>query len=110
MASFSHQSAFERALEGFKEGLKRREIDDFKSTTLSELRSGIITLQATQHSQRQLRNLNRLQPFLEATEEYAEVIREFCDGDDIIAFLWVRSPQLKSFNTSLYFHRDPSSS
>ncbi|KAI0898910.1 putative zinc finger protein [Annulohypoxylon nitens] len=88
MASFSHQSAFERALGGFKEGLKRREIDDFKSTTLSELRSGIITLQATQHSRRELRNLNRLQPFLEATEEYAEVIREFCDGDDIIAFLW----------------------
>ncbi|KAI1091079.1 putative zinc finger protein [Rostrohypoxylon terebratum] len=88
MASYSHQSAFEKAIGGFKEGLRRREIDDFKSTTLDELRTGIITLQATQHSKRELRNLNRLQPFLEATEQYAEVIREFCDNDDIVAFLW----------------------
>lgn len=89
MASNPHAPAFERVLEEFKKGLKKRDQENFKITTFKELRKSIGDLQTKQHSQRRLQNLNRLKPFLEAIEQYGKVVEVFCNSNDIVAFVWV---------------------
>jgi hypothetical protein len=84
-------SPFERALEAFKKSLKKKDQNNFKSTTFDELEKSITGLQAKQNAKRQLRNLNRLKPFLEAIEQYGKVIEVFCNSNDIVAFVWVRN-------------------
>lgn len=93
MASNPHQRTFEGVLEEFKKGLKRRELESFKITTFKELERSIGHLQAKQHSQRQLQNLNRLKPFLEAIEQYGKVIEVFYNSNEIVAFVWVSNFQ-----------------
>ncbi|KAI1355972.1 putative zinc finger protein [Xylaria sp. FL0043] len=80
--------AFDKALEEFKEGLRRRDIEKFKSTTLGELNLSIQRLQARQHAERRLLNMNRLQPFLDAIEQYGNVVAKFYSNTDIVAFIW----------------------
>jgi hypothetical protein len=77
------------ALKDFKKDLKRRNQQDFSDTTYETLRVSIATLQAPQHAQRRLKNLNRLMPFLRAIEQYRLVIREFHDTNEIMAIIWV---------------------
>lgn len=90
MATSIHQASFERAIENFKKGLGRREMDDFRKTTFTELKETIATLQARQHFQRRLQDFNRLHSFLETIEQYGKVVTElFYRSDDIVAFVWV---------------------
>ncbi|KAI3335699.1 putative zinc finger protein [Ustulina deusta] len=88
MAGHIKQSLFEKALEDFKKGLGRREIGDFKATTLEELERSIGELQAKQHAQRRLQDLNRLQPFLKAMKQYGQVVDLLCSNNDILGFVW----------------------
>ncbi|KAI0192374.1 hypothetical protein EV127DRAFT_426763 [Xylaria flabelliformis] len=83
-----NQSLFDKALEEFKQSLGRREINDFKATTMKELKASIGKLQAKQHAQRRLKDLNRLEPFLEAIQQYEELVSKFYRNDDIVAFIW----------------------
>ncbi|KAI8630498.1 putative zinc finger protein [Xylariaceae sp. FL1651] len=88
MAGHTNQLLFDKALGEFKEGLRRREIEDFKTTTLKELNTTIRQLQAKQHAQRRLQDLNRLQPFLKAIEQYGELVDRFYSNNEIVAFVW----------------------
>ncbi|RSL89343.1 hypothetical protein CEP51_001245 [Fusarium floridanum] len=83
-----HSPGFQTALEEFKKDLKKRDQENFKVTTRETLRTSIATLQVQQHAQRRLQNPNRLMPFLTAVEQYGEVVREFCDNNEIMAFIW----------------------
>lgn len=89
MAGQINHSSFDKALDQFKEGLGRREIEDFKTTTLKDLKINIGNLQAKQHAQRRLRDFSRLQLFLEAIEQYRDVVDKLYSNNDIIAFIWV---------------------
>ncbi|KAF5633833.1 nucleoside phosphorylase [Fusarium tjaetaba] len=48
----------------------------------------IYTVLEQQHARRQLQNLNRLAPFLEATKQYGDVASLFYEGDEIMPFIW----------------------
>lgn len=84
-----HQSPFEKSIGEFKEGLRRRDVEDFRATTLEDLRTRIATVQSRLHAQRRLQDLNRLQPFLDAIEQYGKVVSTFFRSTDIVAFIWV---------------------
>ncbi|KAI4598575.1 hypothetical protein KJ359_002988 [Pestalotiopsis sp. 9143b] len=84
----NHPSPFEEAIGRFIEGLRRRDAEDFRVTTLEHLKASIANLQARQHSQRRLQNLNRLEPFLEAIEQYGKVVSTFYRDTNIVAFIW----------------------
>ncbi|KAI1147252.1 putative zinc finger protein [Nemania diffusa] len=88
MASRINPSSFDKALGEFKEGLGRREIEEFRTTTLKELKISIGKLQAQQHAQGQQQDLNRLQPFIEAIEQYGKMVGIFYSNDDIVTFVW----------------------
>lgn len=79
---------FERALAQFKMGLKKRDLENFKKTTLVDLRQTIGELQEKQHASRRLQGLNRIQPFLEAMEQFGKVITIFANTNEILAFVW----------------------
>ncbi|KAF2178004.1 putative zinc finger protein [Zopfia rhizophila CBS 207.26] len=102
MANSSHAPAFERALEEFRKGLKKRDQEEnFKKTTFDELKKCIGDLQTKQHSLRRLQNLNRLKPFLEAMEQYGKVVTIFCNSNDLVAFVWVASSYAEAFGELL---------
>ncbi|KAI0157994.1 putative zinc finger protein [Hypoxylon sp. FL1284] len=84
-------SPFEKAIGEFKEGLSRRDIEDFRTTTLDQLRTAIVTLQTRLHTQRRLQDLNRLQPFLEAIEQYGKLVSTFYRNNDTVALIWTTS-------------------
>jgi hypothetical protein len=91
MAATNYAAAFERTLEEFKKDLKKRDLDNFRNTTLDGLKQCIGDLQTRQHSSRRLQNLNRLKPFIEAMEQYGKVVTIFVNSNEIVAFVWVRS-------------------
>jgi tetratricopeptide (TPR) repeat protein len=79
---------FERALAQFKMGLKKRDQETFKKTTLTDLKNTIGELQAKQHASRRLQGLNRIQPFLEAMEQFGKAIAIFANTNELVAFIW----------------------
>ncbi|KAJ3454415.1 hypothetical protein MRS44_018309 [Fusarium solani] len=79
---------FQRMLEEFKQGLKKRDQETFKLTTLDTLSRSIATLQARLHAERRLQNPNRLVRFLEAIKQYGEILRVFCINNEVMAFIW----------------------
>ncbi|KAI1376891.1 hypothetical protein F4677DRAFT_459629 [Hypoxylon crocopeplum] len=93
MATNTNAFAFETALVQFKSGLKKRDRDKFKDVTLEGLLKEIENIQNTQHSQRRGKNIARLQPFIEAMNEFGKVIEVFCNTTEMVAFVWVESPQ-----------------
>ena len=85
------QSHFESILEDFKSGLKKRDQENFRLTTLEDLEQTIADIQAEQHGERRLQNLNRLKPFLECLNQYGNVVDIFCNSSQFLPFVWVRS-------------------
>ncbi|KAF5984602.1 Pfs domain-containing protein [Fusarium coicis] len=76
-------------LEQFKQTLQgKKDLENFKATTLDTLKDSISEIQAKQHARRQLQNLNRLAPFLEATKQYGDLAHLFYEGDEIMPFIW----------------------
>ncbi|KAK8123091.1 hypothetical protein PG984_011761 [Apiospora sp. TS-2023a] len=91
MADNRYQSSFEKfekSIVEFKEGLRKRDVEDFRATELEHLRTRIATLQTRQHAQRRLQDFNQLQPFLEAIEQYGKVVSLFYANQEIVAFIW----------------------
>lgn len=89
VATASHAPAFERILEDFKKTLKKRDLENFKHTTYGDITKCIGELQETQHKTRRNQNLRRLEPFVEAIDQYGKVVAIFCNSNDFVPFIWV---------------------
>jgi hypothetical protein len=87
--AMTRRLAFTDVLEKFKRELKKRDKENFKFATFEELKSSIVELQAKQQSERRLRALTRLEPFLEAMKHLGAVVEVFCNGNEYVAFIWV---------------------
>ncbi|KAF5699805.1 hypothetical protein FGLOB1_11167 [Fusarium globosum] len=79
---------FETVLKSFNESLDKRDLERFRATTLNLLIESIENIQTRQQANKRLRNLNRLAPFLEAAKQYGEVVRSFCNSNDIMPLIW----------------------
>lgn len=82
---------FEIALEDFKKNaqLGPDEIKEFRFTDLNSLRSTIKRIQAEQEAKRRMRNMKRLEPFLQTMEQYGHTVDVFVNTSEILAFVWV---------------------
>lgn len=87
-------SSFDNALESFKlkSGLTPKDLQDMEVTTLLDLQKTIANIQKRQQGSKKMMYLKRLQPFLNAMEQYTQVINIFVNTSDIAAFVWVGSP------------------
>ncbi|KAI0010504.1 hypothetical protein F4779DRAFT_577169 [Xylariaceae sp. FL0662B] len=84
------QCEFRKALDHFKRtaGLTRAEEDEFRMTSLGELKNCIQTIQRDQEQKRRMMYMKRLDPFLQTMEQYGKVIEVFVNTSDIVAFIW----------------------
>ena len=89
MAGSGNDRGFQRALARFKDHLSPTEHEHFRFTSLKDVQETIARIQATQESERKMRNLARIKALLEAMEQYGKVIEVFLNVSDILAFIWV---------------------
>jgi DNA-binding SARP family transcriptional activator len=85
------EGPFRQALKGFTDTLTLDEADDFRLSSLDDLRTAILEIQAKQASEKRMRDLTRLQSFLEAMEQYGNIIDIFLNTTEFVAFVWVRA-------------------
>ena len=98
MAIPENQEPFRRALAEFTKGLSPQEKDEFRLTSIDDLRIALSRIQKKHESQRELRGLNRLSGFLEAMEQYGKVIEVFGNSSEFVGFVWVRPPSNITIN------------
>ena len=96
MATTGNDIGFQRALTRFKSHLSPAEQEKFRVTRLEDVQETIAHIQATQGSERNMRNLTRIRAFVEAMEQYGKVVEVFVNVSDIIAFVWVCGKSLSS--------------
>ena len=87
---------FRRVLENFKATLSQDDQDDFELSTLGDLKLEILAIQERQASERKMKNSARLKSFLEAMEQYDEVVKVFLNTSEILAFVWVRQTTIRN--------------
>jgi hypothetical protein len=85
------KSSFDKALENFKSksGLTSRELLNMEMTNLSDLQKSLAAMQKTQQGSKTMMYLRRLQPFLDAMEQYGNVINIFVNTSNLVGFIWV---------------------
>ena len=85
--------AFEAAKLAFKTKSEytSKEIQDLEKVTLADLQAAIAKIQGEQKVTRTQAHLGRLKVFLDAMEQYEEVIKLFMGSSTIVAYVWVRS-------------------
>jgi hypothetical protein len=80
---------FDHALENFTRNLSQKEQADFRFTTISDVYREIDRIQKDQESKGLLRNLRRLQPFIDGIQRYSSVIEQFVNvKPNILVFIW----------------------
>ena len=94
MADTVNGGAFQRALARFKSHLSPEDQDKFSVTRLEDVQEAIAQIQSAQGSKRKMRNLTRLKGFIEAMEQYGQVVEVFLNVHEIIAFVWVSRQSL----------------
>jgi len=90
MASPAIEGGFERALARFTKRLTAAEQDQFRFSRLEDVHDTIFEIQETRGSEGRMRNLARIQAFVEAMEQYGKVVEVFLNTTDLLAFIWVR--------------------
>jgi adenine-specific DNA methylase len=86
MASLEHN--FQTILSSFKNRLTQKELDDFQCATLEDVRLEIARIQAEQASRKEMMNLTRIQSFLEAMDQFGNVIEVFLNSSVFVPFIW----------------------
>ena len=85
MADGAIREAFDKLTETFS----REDIADFHSTTLQDVHNAAQAIERQQSQRQSLRNLRRIQPFLQFMQHYADVLEVICQGYSPIAWVWV---------------------
>ena len=84
----SLENSLRVVLSSFTKRLTPKELDDFQSTTLKDVRLEIDRIQAEQASRKEMMNMPRIQSFLEAMEQFGKVIEVFLNSSQFVAFIW----------------------
>jgi hypothetical protein len=79
--------SFRRAVANFKANLSLDEEEDFRLTSLNDLKLTIDAIQKKQCSEKRMQNLRRLSSFLKGMEQYAKVIKVFLNTSNFVAFI-----------------------
>jgi len=82
-------SEFTRVLADFARSLTEEQQNDFRFSTLEDLKAAINIIQEKQASEKKMQNLTRLKSFLEAIEQFGKVVEVFLNTSNFIAFIWV---------------------
>lgn len=85
--------AFDKALSDFKDGLTEKEKKDFAYTSIKDVYREAEAIQKEQSQRASLRNMNRIQPYINGLLQFSGVIEVFIQAKpEIMAFIWVYIP------------------
>jgi hypothetical protein len=88
-SSHSPSTCFQRASEKFAASLTDKQRRDFTKCTLEDVRQTVENLQKERGDQKKMRNMARLQAFLEAMDEYRKVVEAFLNCTPFLGYVWV---------------------
>ena len=84
----STSDTFEAALADFKRRLTQKELEAFQIATLNDVRETAFRIQNDQDNLKTMMNMGRIQSFLEAMEQFGNVIEVFVNASSFVAFVW----------------------
>lgn len=79
---------FHRATKRFREGLAKEQLDTFKATDLRALKKELKKIQDEQEQSHSLRNLRRLERFIQATEQIGTVLEDILGTSEEMCLVW----------------------
>ena len=80
---------FQRASEMFVESLTEKQKRDFRECSLEDIRKEIDRMQEQRGNSRSLRNMARLEKFLEGMDQYRKVVEDFLNCTPFLGYVWV---------------------
>ena len=95
MAQQPRPNTFQRALDKFIAAIPPAQRTEFEKCTLKDVHDTIKAIQKTQASEKRMRNMNRLKGFLEAMQNYAQMIDALLNSTIYLGFVWVRNSRLR---------------
>ncbi|KAI0857460.1 WD40 repeat-like protein [Xylaria cubensis] len=101
--------SFQKALQRFKKALPPNLVDEFSICSLDDVRNTCREIQDAHGRNGTLRHMRRLEPFIEAMEQFGKVIEVFVNVNEIVCFVWgpmkfllgVARTHIKSFDKLL---------
>ncbi|KAF8454286.1 hypothetical protein BDZ91DRAFT_562030 [Kalaharituber pfeilii] len=83
-------SIFREAVSSFVDSskLKPAQVQDLENTTLESLKSCINDIQTEQAKGVNMRNINRIRPFIDSMEQYGKIIEVFLNLSGFVAYIW----------------------
>jgi hypothetical protein len=88
----SPSTSFQRAVDKFTRSLTPKQRQEFDGCSLDDVRQTVVTVQEKRGSQKTMRNMARLEAFLEAMEQYGKVVEAFLNCTPFLGYVWVRHP------------------
>ncbi|CAM1509838.1 Fc.00g001730.m01.CDS01 [Cosmosporella sp. VM-42] len=80
--------SFQRALKKFKQSLSQDLINQFSISTLQDVRQVCHDIQQEHGNEGKLRNMRRLEGFIEAMEHLGKVMEVFLNVHELVCFIW----------------------
>ncbi|KAE8378508.1 hypothetical protein BDV26DRAFT_281035 [Aspergillus bertholletiae] len=82
------KDTFHRATRHFKEGLEKEQLDAFTATDLRALKKELKKIQDEQGLSHSLRNLRRIERFMQATEQIGTVLQDILGTSEDMCLIW----------------------
>jgi hypothetical protein len=82
-------TSFQRAVEKFTKSLTIKQRQEFTVCSLDDVHQTVVTVQERRGDQKDMRNMARLQAFLEAMDQYRKVVEAFLNCTPFLGYVWV---------------------
>jgi hypothetical protein len=82
------EDSFQKAFTSFSSRLTKKELEDFKFSSINDVRVAVMAIQEEQGRRKKMMNLTRIQKFLEAMDQYGKVIEVFLNASSMLCFIW----------------------
>ncbi|EDU43054.1 conserved hypothetical protein [Pyrenophora tritici-repentis Pt-1C-BFP] len=93
---------FQESFAKFEKTVVKRSKDDqrdFADTTLRDVWEAVGEIERLLAARQCLRNMKRLEPFLNGLEAYAKVVEVLCNGTPFMPWIWLASDHISAFET-----------
>jgi hypothetical protein len=87
--SWSPSNSFQKAADKFAQSLPDKQRQKFAASSLEDLRQTVATVQEEQEVTKDMRAMARIQGFLEAMDQYRQVIEPFLNSTPFLGYIWV---------------------
>ena len=88
-SSVAPSNSFQRALDKFLRGLTDQQRHEFPACKLEDVWREVVAIQKKRGDQKNMRDMARLQKFLEAMSQYEKVVDVFLNTTPFLSYVWV---------------------